>query len=203
MKTPFRSITMFQPLMWLALLLISSYAEAHTGPGAHTSLGGGWLHPLSGLDHLLAMLAIGAWSCQMGGRAIWIVPSAFVGSMILGGLLGFQQINLPGVELGITLSVVLLGLAIGLERTFPVVIAALAVGIFGLFHGYAHGHEMPVMDNKLTYTLGFVATTVTLHVVGAVTALLLLKLSSGSRILSLLGWACALSGAWLMFQLYQ
>lgn len=203
MKTPSRSSTMFQPLMWLALLLISSYAEAHTGPGAHTGMGGGWLHPLSGLDHLLAMLAIGAWSCQMGGRAIWIVPSAFVGSMILGGLLGFQQFNLPGVELGITLSVVLLGLAIGLERTFPVIIAALAVGIFGLFHGYAHGYEMPVMDNKLTYTLGFVATTITLHVVGAVTALLLLKLSSGSRILRLLGWACALSGAWLMFQLYQ
>lgn len=203
MKLPPRSIKMFQPLMWLALLLMGSYAEAHTGPGAHTGMGGGWLHPLSGLDHLLAMLAIGAWSCQMGGRAIWIVPSAFVGSMILGGLLGFQQVNLPGVELGITLSVVLLGLAIGLERTFSIVIAALAVGIFGLFHGYAHGYEMPVMDNKLTYTLGFVATTVTLHVVGAVTALLLLKLSNGSLILHLLGWACALSGAWLMFQLYQ
>ncbi|QEM82159.2 HupE/UreJ family protein [Halomonas binhaiensis] len=182
-------------LITLFGVLTSTAAEAHTGGSQ------GWLHPLTGMDHLLAMIAVGAWSSQMGGRAIWIVPSAFVACMLLGGLLGFELIELPGVEIGISLSVILLGLAIGLERTFPVAIAALGVGIFGIFHGYAHGYEMPVMDNKLAYTSGFLATTASLHVFGAISALLLLKLAHGRIVLRILGFVCALLGIYLMFQL--
>lgn len=184
-----------QPLFLLLIMLTSTAAQAHTGAEA------GWLHPLSGADHLLAMIAIGAWSCQMGGRAIWIVPSAFVCSMLLGGILGFEQVDLPGVEIGIVLSVILLGLAIALEKTFPVVIAAFGVGIFGMFHGYAHGYEMPVMDNKLAYSAGFLSTTAALHVVGAVGALLILKLPRGRVILCTLGTICALCGVYLATQL--
>ncbi|ARU90717.1 hypothetical protein B9K09_12980 [Pseudomonas sp. M30-35] len=176
-------------------MLASTSAQAHTGVEA------GWLHPLSGVDHLLAMIAIGAWSCQMGGRAVWIVPSAFVSFMMLGGLLGFEQVDLPGVEIGIVLSVILLGLAIALEKTFAVAIAAIGVGIFGIFHGYAHGYEMPVMDNKLAYSAGFLSTTAALHVVGAVGAFLVLKLPRGRVILCTLGAICALCGVYLATQL--
>ena len=112
-----------QPLLLLLIMLASTGAQAHTGVEA------GWLHPLSGVDHLLAMIAIGAWSCQMGGRAVWIVPSAFVSFMMLGGLLGFEQVDLPGVEIGIVLSVILLGLAIALEKTFAVAIAAAGLAL--------------------------------------------------------------------------
>lgn len=184
-----------QPLLLLLIMLASTGAQAHTGVEA------GWLHPLSGVDHLLAMIAIGAWSCQMGGRAVWIVPSAFVSFMMLGGLLGFEQVDLPGVEIGIVLSVILLGLAIALEKTFAVAIAAIGVGIFGIFHGYAHGYEMPVMDNKLAYSAGFLSTTAALHVVGAVGALLVLKLPRGRVILCTLGAICALCGVYLATQL--
>lgn len=191
----FRTQNCLQPVLLLLIMLASTGAQAHTGVEA------GWLHPLSGVDHLLAMIAIGAWSCQMGGRAIWIVPSAFVSFMMLGGLLGFEQVDLPGVEIGIVLSVILLGLAIALEKTFAVAIAAIGVGIFGVFHGYAHGYEMPVMDNKLAYSAGFLSTTAALHVVGAVGALLVLKLPRGRTILCTLGAICALCGVYLMTQL--
>lgn len=171
---------------------VSEMAQAHAGGAA------GWLHPLSGLDHLLAMLAVGAWSCQMGGRAIWIVPSAFVCCMLLGGLLGFDQVNLPGSEIGVSLSVVLLGLAIGMQKTFAVPVAAIGVGVFGIFHGYAHGYEMPVMDDKFAYAAGFLSTTACLHVIGAVGAVLILKLNTGARMLRGLGFICAAAGAWLL-----
>uniref|UniRef100_UPI003459D9C0 HupE/UreJ family protein n=1 Tax=Halomonas sp. TaxID=1486246 RepID=UPI003459D9C0 len=198
-RTPFHQPAWQWPLAMFLIVLLgvftSTAAEAHTGGSQ------GWLHPLTGMDHLLAMIAVGAWSSQMGGRAIWIVPSAFVVCMLLGGLLGFELIELPGVEIGIALSVILLGLAIGLERTFPVALAAAGVGIFGIFHGYAHGYEMPVMDNKVAYTTGFLATTASLHVLGAVVALLLLKLAHGRIVLRILGFICALLGIYLMLQL--
>ncbi|KRG71754.1 hypothetical protein ABB29_02825 [Pseudoxanthomonas dokdonensis] len=177
------------------MLLASAAASAHSGVEA------GWLHPLSGTDHLLAMIAIGAWSCQMGGRAIWLVPTAFVASMLVGGVLGFEQVELPGVETGIVLSVLLLGLAIGFERRFSLLIASIGVGLFGVFHGYAHGYEMPVMEDKVSYTLGFLSTTALLHIVGAVGAWWLLRLKHGRIILRALGFACAACGVYLFTRL--
>lgn len=182
-------------ILCLLAIIVSSPAQAHTAGSA------GWMHPLSGLDHLLAMIAVGAWSCQMGGRAIWIVPGAFVCCMLLGGMIGFEQFDLPYSEVGVSLSVVLLGLAIGMRKTFPVPIAALGVGMFGIFHGYAHGYEMPVMADKLSYVAGFMAATASLHLVGAIGAYLVLRLPRGGVLLRGLGLACALCGGYLTGQL--
>lgn len=182
---------------WLFIVgLLLGAAPAH----AHTGLSSGWLHPLSGLDHLLAMIAVGAWSCQIGGRAVWLVPTSFVCFMGLGGFIGFEQLELPGTEIGIALSVVLLGGAIALEQRFPALIAAATTAIFGIFHGYAHGYEMPVIEHKLAYMSGFLATTASLHLLGAMGAYLLLKRTEGKLVLRLLGASCALCGLYLLSQ---
>jgi len=173
-------------------LSLCRVAQAHAGSSQ------GWLHPLTGIDHLLAMVAVGAWSAQIGGRAIWLVPSAFVLCMLLGGLAGFNQVDLPGVETGIAVSVLLLGLAIGTASVVPTLIAAATVGMFGVFHGYAHGYEMPVMDDKLDYVGGFLLTTAALHLVGAVGAVYLLKRERGGPYLRRAGLACAACGVFLI-----
>lgn len=177
----------------LSLLLFPAFAWAHAGSGA------GWLHPLTGIDHLLAMVAVGAWSVQIGGRAVWIVPGAFVCFMFLGGVVGFEHFELPFTETGVALSVVLLGLAIAFRQRLPIGIAAGATALFGIFHGYAHGYEMPLMQNKIIYTAGFLTTTATLHLVGAFAAHFLQKARSGSNLLHLSGAASALCGVWLVF----
>ena len=165
---------------------------------AHAVAGSGLLHPLTGADHAVAMMAVGAWSAQMGGRAIWTVPSAFVLFMAVGGLLGFNLIDLPGVEVGIAASVLLLGLAIALRQRLPVLLAALAVAVFGVFHGYAHGYEMPVMADKWGYAGGFLFSTAMLHVAGAVGAHQLIRRPWGAGLLRALGWAAAAFGFWLL-----
>lgn len=175
-------------------VLLSTAAQAHTGSAQ------GWLHPLTGLDHLLAMVAVGAWSAQIGGRAIWTVPSVFVCCMFFGGLAGFRQVDLPYVETGVACSVLILGLAIGLSQRWPTAIAALTVGGFGVCHGYAHGYEMPVMDDKLSYVCGFLATTATLHLVGAVGGWATLRRAGGAAWLRAAGYACAACGVWLTWQ---
>lgn len=187
---------MNKSIIWMLVLMgFSTQAFAHSGTAA------GWYHPLSGLDHLLAMIAVGAWSVQIGKKAVWIVPSAFVCFMFIGGLIGFEHIEISGTEVGVSLSVVLLGLAIAFRQLLPVTIAAIATGIFGIFHGYAHGYEMPLMDNKITYTIGFLATTATLHIVGAVGAHWILKLHRGGMILRVLGAITGLCGIGLIAQL--
>ncbi|MFK3659274.1 HupE/UreJ family protein [Scandinavium sp. NPDC088450] len=175
-----------------SLMLLPTLAWAHAGSSA------GWLHPLSGLDHLLAMTAVGAWSVQIGGRAVWAVPGAFVCFMFLGGVIGFEHIELPLTEVGVAMSVVLLGLAIALRQRLPLLVAAGATALFGIFHGYAHGYEMPLMQNKVVYTAGFLATTATLHLVGAIGAHFLQKVKRGDGLLRLSGAASALCGLWLV-----
>ncbi|HAV1831795.1 TPA: HupE/UreJ family protein [Enterobacter hormaechei subsp. steigerwaltii] len=179
-------------LLLFAALSISP-AQAHVNGEA------GWLHPLSGLDHLLAMISVGAWSSQIGGRAIWVVPSAFVCFMFLGGLAGFEHLELPATEIAVSLSVVLLGLAIFINKRFPVAIAASATALFGIFHGYAHGYEMPLMDNKVIYTLGFLSTTALLHAIGAVGGYFMLKTRRGDKLLRLLGGLSMICGIYLVF----
>jgi urease accessory protein len=176
----------------LSLILLPAYSWAHAGNSA------GWLHPLSGIDHLLAMIAVGAWSVQIGGRAVWLVPGAFVCFMFLGGVIGFEHIELPFTEVGVSLSVVILGLAIAFRQRLPLAAAASATAIFGIFHGYAHGYEMPLMQNKVIYTVGFLSTTATLHLVGAFGAHFLQKAAIGSRLLRLSGALSALCGVWLV-----
>ena len=182
-----------------AVLTLLCFIYLATPAWAHESADAGWLHPLTGADHAVAMIAVGAWSAQMGRRAVWMVPAAFVIFMAVGGGLGLMLFDLSGVELGIAASVLLLGLAIGFERRLPLLFAATAVAVFGLFHGYAHGYEIPIVADKAGYIAGFLFSTALLHVLGLVGARLLLgKCRHGEVALRALGLASACFGVWLI-----
>jgi urease accessory protein len=141
-------------------------ALAHTGVGAVHGFGAGLMHPLFGVDHVLAMVAVGLWAGLTGGRARLAYPLAFVGMMVLSGLWGMSGAALPGVEIGIAVSVVVLGLAIALKATPPLAAGAAACAIFAIFHGHAHGAELPQGASGLGYALGFVLATAALHGAG-------------------------------------
>ena len=155
------------PATLVALISMTTPTWAHLGMGTVDTFGHGFWHPLSGLDHLLAMVAIGIYSASLGGRAVWLVPSAFVATMMLGGLLGYLGFTLPLVETGIGLSVVVVGLGIAFSVRLPAVAAMALVGLFALFHGHAHGTEgMGLGLALLPYAAGFVLATASLHMAG-------------------------------------
>jgi urease accessory protein len=181
--------------MILALLILL----AHPLVKAHDGTGEGFLHPLTGLDHLLAMLAVGAWSAQIGGRAIYSVPSAFVGMMVIGAFIGLEQINLPYSELGSALSIVLLGTAIAFNRQAHILIASVGVALFGVFHGFAHGVELPQNTEKISYVVGFLLTTASLHAIGAFATLITLKKTYGKELLKAVGFITLLIGVNFIF----
>ena len=147
-------------------ILAPSAALAHTGHGGTHGLVHGLMHPITGLDHVLAMVAVGVFAAFLGGRALWLIPASFITFAAIGGVLGMRGAPLPLVELGIAASVIVLGLAIALQVKLPVAIAAGLVGLFGAYHGFAHGAEMPVNASGLGYGLGFLATTVALILAG-------------------------------------
>ena len=149
---------------WLAVW--ASPALAHVQAGQATGFLTGFLHPISGLDHVLAMVAVGLWGAQLGAPAIWLLPVTFPIVMALGGFLGLLGIPLPGVEAGIAASAILLGAAVMTERRFPLYAAAALVGFFAIFHGHAHGTELPPGESGLLYSLGFVVATGCLHAIG-------------------------------------
>jgi urease accessory protein len=126
----------------------------------------GFLHPISGADHVLAMVAVGLWGAQLGAPAIWVLPVAFPLVMAMGGMLGFLGVPIPGVEYGIAASAIVLGTAVAFEVRPALVIAALVVGCFAIFHGHAHGTELPAGQSALLYSMGFVIATGCLHAVG-------------------------------------
>lgn len=159
------------------LLVLPALAHAHTGAGSAHGFLAGVNHPIHGLDHMLAMIAVGLWAAQIGGRALWAVPASFVGVMVLGGLAATAGWALPLVETGILLSVLLLGLLIAFAIRPPVWAGALLVGAFALFHGYAHGAEMPHGASSLAYAAGFVMVTAALHVAGMGVGMLLKNVS--------------------------
>lgn len=130
------------------------------------SLGSGFMHPILGPDHLLAMLSVGVISALIGGRAILWVPAAFVTAMIIGATIGVFGVALPHVEFGIAVSVLLLGAGITMPKQFPVLLTMAVVGLFGMLHGNAHGVEMPQAAVPVFYSLGFVASTTLIHVLG-------------------------------------
>lgn len=154
--------------VFVALLLVGPpiSALAHVQTGQATGFLTGLLHPVSGLDHVLAMVAVGLWGAQLGAPAIWLLPVTFPVVMALGGMLGLLGVPLPGVEVGIAVSAVLLGGAVMTERRVPVYAAAALVGFFAVFHGHAHGTELPPGQSGLLYSLGFVAATGCLHAIG-------------------------------------
>lgn len=149
-----------------ALCLSAGTVSAHSGSHGVSGFAGGLAHPLLGLDHLLAMIAIGLWAAQQGGRALWAVPAAFVGAMLLGGGLAWAGLSLPHVETGIAASVLVLGLLIATRRQWALVAGMATAAGFALFHGYAHGLEMPPAASPVPYVLGFMLATGFLHGVG-------------------------------------
>lgn len=152
---------------WTLLATLSpASAFAHVEQGRAAGLLAGLSHPVSGLDHVLAMVSVGVWGAQLGAPAIWLLPVTFPLVMALGGMLGLAGLQLPGVEVGIALSGVLLGLAILAEWRPPLWAAALLVGGFAIFHGHAHGSELPAGASGLAYSIGFVVATGTLHAIG-------------------------------------
>lgn len=162
MKNDFQKMT----LVGAILLLAPSLASAHVLPDGSHGLQQGFLHPLSGGDHLLAMLAVGLWAAQQQGRAVWLIPAAFVSLMTVGGALGLAGVLLPGVELGIALSLLVLGLLIATAARFTPSLSMALVGFFALFHGCAHGAEMPGSASAGLFSLGFIAATLLLHGAG-------------------------------------
>ena len=148
------------------VLLFSPAAWAHVEAGQAGGVLSGLAHPVSGLDHVLAMIAVGLWGAQLGAPAIWLLPVAFPMMMAVGGLLGLLGIPLGGVEIGIAVSSVVLGALILGEVRMPVLGALLVVAFFAVFHGHAHGTELAPGQNAMLYSLGFVIATGTLHAVG-------------------------------------
>ncbi len=148
------------------LTLAPTLAFAHTGIGDAHGFTHGFMHPITGLDHVLAMVTVGIFAWQLGGRAVWAVPATFVALMAVGGALGISGVDVPFVEIGIALSVVVLGAAVAFGVKAPLVAAMAVVGLFAVFHGHAHGAEMPESADGLAYGFGFMLATAILHLVG-------------------------------------
>ena len=153
-------------VVWSLLTLAAVPVFAHQAGGEAAGLLSGLKHPVSGLDHVVAMLAVGLWGAQLGSPALWLLPVAFPMVMALGGALGLIGLPLPGVEVGIAVSGVVLGAMVLQEARPPLSVALVMVGVFALFHGHAHGTELPAGQNGLLYSVGFVAATGTLHACG-------------------------------------
>ena len=151
---------------FLTVVSAPALALAHVQAGEATGFFSGAAHPISGLDHVLAMVAVGLWGAQLGAPAIWLLPVTFPMVMAFGGFLGLVGISLPGVEIGVALSAVLLGVAVMTELRPPLYVAAALVGLFAIFHGHAHGTELPPGESGLLYSFGFVIATGLLHAVG-------------------------------------
>lgn len=161
-----RSTLLSRILVAAPLALLPSLALAHPGHGEAIGFSHGFLHPISGVDHILAMVLVGIFAWQLGGRALWAVPATFVAVMALGGALGMSGIAVPFVEIGIGLSVVVLGAIVALGVKAPVAVAMSVVGLFAVFHGHAHGAEMPEDAAGLAYGAGFMLATALLHLAG-------------------------------------
>ena len=160
-------------LLAVPAMLAATPAFAHTGVHV-SSISAGVLHPLTGFDHALAMVAVGLSAALLGGRALWAVPGSFVAMMLIGGALGFSGVAIPAVEIGIAASVLVLGSIVALGRAWPLGAAVTLVGGFAVFHGYAHGVEIPAGAGALWYSLGFALASVALHLAGIAAGLVTL-----------------------------
>lgn len=189
-----KNVTGYAVLVFLSL---PSLLYAHTGYG-----GGGFvsglMHPVLGFDHLLAMVSVGILSAQMGGQAIWKVPATFVMVMMIGGILGISGVGIPVSEYGIAASVLFLGVALFAERKLPVAFAMIFVGFFAVFHGYAHGVEMPEIARPLYYSLGFTAGTALIHIFGVLIGYFATKSRTGSNLLRFAGAGIAGIGLYIL-----
>jgi urease accessory protein len=181
-------------------VLLPTAAFAHTGHGDALGLVHGFMHPIGGLDHILAMVAVGVFAFVLGGRALFLVPLSFVGMMAAGFLLGANGVDVPFVELGIALTSVVIGAVAASGRSMPVAAAMTLVGLFAIFHGHAHGAEMPADVAGLDYALGFMAATALLHAAGIAAAMSVAKLTGkrGRTLAQFAGGAFALGGVGML-----
>ena len=165
---------MLKPLKYLVIILFlsNSLAYAHGGIGLNSGIAGGFMHPLSGLDHIAAMVAVGLWGAFLGRPAIWLLPVVFPLIMVVGGVFGMLHLPIPAIETGIASSAIVLGLMVALAARPPLWVAAIMVAIFAIFHGYAHGAELPNATNPIAYSIGFVVATGLLHLSGIAFGLL-------------------------------
>jgi urease accessory protein len=177
----------------LAASGMAAPALAHTGASATHDLARGFLHPLGGLDHMLAMVAVGLYAAQLGGRGLWLLPAAFVGTMVVGGIMGYAGVPLPMVERTIALSVIAMGAVIALGMRLPAAAATVLVAAFALAHGHAHGSEGGALGSFLPYAAGFVTATLLLHAAGIAAGLALDRL--GALPATVLRRAAGIAGA--------
>jgi urease accessory protein len=183
----------------LAALLWPARALAHAQGGEAAGLLDGLRHPVSGADHVLAMVAVGMWGAQLGRPAVWLLPVTFPMVMALGGMVGLMGIALPGVEIGIAGSAIVLGAMVAWEARPPLWVAAVLVGVFAVFHGHAHGAELPAGADAVLYSIGFVVATGCLHATGIGLGLIH-RWRAGRRALRVMGMAVALAGMWFLWR---
>lgn len=155
-----------QLLLTVSLLVVVPIASAHEGAGVIGGFTSGFMHPLLGWDHVVAMVAVGLWGAFLGMPALWVLPVVFPLVMAFGGALGVLGIPLPGVEIGIALSAIILGIMVAGALRPSLWIAAVIVAVFAIFHGHAHGTELPQAASPIAYSLGFVIATGLLHLCG-------------------------------------
>ena len=179
----------------LALAPVAARAHADVHPGG--GFVAGLLHPISGLDHVVAMEAVGLWGAVLGPPALWVLPVAFPMVMAFGGLLGLLGVPIPGVEIGIAVSGLVMGLMVLFELRPPLALAALIVSAFAVFHGHAHGAELPAGSNALLYSLAFVIATGLLHLLGVLLGETR-RWPGGRRFVQVAGGCVALVGLWFL-----
>jgi urease accessory protein len=187
---------------FLAMIFIPSSALAHITEDTSGGLISGMMHPISGMDHVVAMVAVGLWGAQLGMPAIWLLPVVFPLVMAMGGVLGLIGIPLPAVELGIALSAIVLGLMVALAQRPPLAVSAILVGIFAIFHGYAHGAELPASAGPLAFSVGFVFATGCLHATGILIGLII-KWPLGAKIIRVGGGAIAATGVYFLAGIFM
>lgn len=184
-----------------AIMLCVQEAQAHVKNGEAAGFLSGFRHPISGLDHVLAMIAVGLWGAQLGAPAVWLLPVAFPMVMAIGGMLGLLGVQLPGIEIGIAASAILLGMAVLSEARPPIAAAAALVAFFAIFHGYAHGTELPPGQSGLLYSMGFVIATGCLHGVG-ITIGTVHRWGWGQKLLRVAGAGVATAGVFFMWRAF-
>ena len=198
-RTPFQRVVVLCGLLISWLMLLAPAGQAHVEAGGAGSVVAGFLHPVTGIDHVVAMVAVGLWGAVLGPPAIWLLPVAFPMVMAFGGLLGLLAMPLPGVETGIALSALVLGVLVMFQTRLPLVLTFLLVGLFALFHGFAHGVELPEGGDALLFSLSFVVATGLLHLVGIALGEVR-RWAWGQSLLKLAGAAIAAVGIWSLTQ---
>ena len=199
--TPKQLLTRYSGVL-AVILFWTETAFAHVQKGEAAGFLSGLKHPISGLDHVLAMVAVGLWGAQLGSPAIWVLPVAFPMVMAFGGMLGLIGVPLPGIEYGIAASAILLGIAVMFELRPPLAIAAALVAIFAIFHGHAHGTELPPGQSGLLYSMGFVIATGCLHAVG-ITIGTVHRWEWGQKFLRLAGAVVTMGGVFFMWKAFS